>query len=71
MGICFFKHLQFGFSSMGSSLNAVTVLGRWGHIFCDKSTKVLVIKHMTMGGGGEGQNLSKLHDVIYGRPLFY
>ena len=36
--------------SKGSSINDVTVLdGQW---FCDDRTKALVIKHVTMGGGG-------------------
>ena len=32
------------------------------------STKALVIKRVTMGGGGV-KNCPKLRDVIYGRPL--
>ena len=43
----------------------VLVLGSGGgHGFCDKSTKAVVIKNVTMG-----QNLSKLRDVIFGQPL--
>ena len=35
--------------------------------FLDYSSQALVIKRMTMRGGGI-QNFPKLHDVIYGRP---
>ena len=43
----------------GSSINDVTVLGGGGRGFCDNSTKALVIKPVTMGGGG-GQKLFKI-----------
>ena len=49
--------------SKGSSIYDVTVLK-----YYYDSTKALVIKRVTMGGGW-GQNSSKLRDVIYGRPL--
>ena len=39
--------------------------GQWFH---DNSTKALVIKRVTMGGGWF-INSPKLRDVIYGRPL--
>ncbi len=35
--------------------------------FCDNSTKTLLLKSETMGGGGM-KNYQKLRDVIYGRP---
>jgi hypothetical protein len=35
--------------------------------FCDNSTKALLIKSVTMGGGGV-KNYQKLRDVIYERP---
>ena len=38
-----------------------------GQVFCDISTKALLMKCMTIEG--EGQNSSKLRDVNYGRPL--
>ena len=37
---------------MGSSINDVKVLGGGDQGFCDNSTRALVIKRMTMGGGG-------------------
>ena len=52
----------------GSSINDVTVLGGGGQGFCDNSSKSLVIKRVTIGGGGV-RNCPKLRDVIYGRPL--
>ena len=39
--------------SLGSSKNDVPVLGGEGQLFCDDSTKVLVIKLVTMGEGVE------------------
>ncbi len=36
----------------GSSINDITVLGGGGQRFCDNSTKVSVIKSVTMGGEG-------------------
>jgi hypothetical protein len=52
----------------GSSINDVTALGGRGYKgFCDESTKALVIKCVTMGGGGV-KNDQILRDVIYGRP---
>ena len=45
------------------------VLGGRGYQgFCDDSTKALVLKSVTMGGGGV-KNYQKLCDVIYGQPL--
>ncbi len=53
----------------GSSINEVTALGGRGYQgFCDNSTKALVIKSVTMGGGGV-KNYQILRDVIYGRHL--
>jgi hypothetical protein len=53
----------------GSSINDVTVLGGRGYQgFCDDSTKALVLKSVTIGGGGV-KNYQKIRDVIYGRPL--
>ncbi len=53
----------------GSSINDVTALGgRECQGFCDNSTKPLVMKSVTMGGGGV-KNDPNLRDVIYGRPL--
>ena len=50
----------------GSSTNDVTVLGGRGYQgFCDNSTKAIVLKRVTMGGGGV-KNYPKLRDVIYG-----
>ena len=41
------------FHTLGSSINDVTALGGGGgQGSCDNSTKALVIKCMTMGGGG-------------------
>ncbi len=58
-------------SHKGLSINDVTALGGRGYQgFCDNSTKVLLIKSVTMGGGGV-ENYEKLRDVIYGRPLKY
>jgi hypothetical protein len=42
--------------------------GRGYQGFCDNSTNALLIKSVTMGGGGVN-NYQKLRDVIYGRPL--
>ena len=56
-------------TTWGSSINDVTVLGGRGYQgFCDDSTKALVLKSVTMGGGGV-KNYQKLRDVIYGRTL--
>ena len=54
---------------LGSSINDVTVLGGGGggYGICDNSTMALVIKRVTMGGGGV-KHCPKLRDVIYGRP---
>ncbi len=54
---------------MGSSINDVTALrGRGYQGFCDDNTKALVIKRVTMVGGGV-KNYQILRDVIYVRPL--
>ena len=53
---------------MGSFINDATVLRGGGSRIFDDSTKALVIKHVTMGGGGIN-NCPKLRDVIYERPL--
>jgi hypothetical protein len=46
----------------------MTTLGGRGYQgFCDDSTIALVIKSVTMGGGGV-KNYQILRDVIYGRP---
>ena len=37
----------------------------WGQGFCDNSTKTLLLKSVTMGGGG--RMCQKLRDVIYER----
>ena len=37
----------------GSSIYDVTVIGGGGQGFCDNSTKTLVIKRVTIGGGGQ------------------
>ncbi len=53
----------------GPSINDVTALGGRGYRgFCDNSSKALLIKSVTMRGGGV-KNYEKLRDVIYGRPL--
>ncbi len=52
------------------------VVHKWRHAlggrgcqgFCDNITNALVMKSVTMGGGGVKNN-SNLHDVIYGWPL--
>jgi hypothetical protein len=52
-------------------LGAVTALGEKGYQgFCDNSNKALLLKSVTMGGGGV-ENHRKLRDVIYGRPIGY
>ena len=53
----------------GSSINDVTAL-RWKGYqgFCNNSTKALVLKGVTMGGGGV-KNYPKSRNVIYGWPL--
>ena len=56
-------------TTLGSSINDVTVLeGRGYQGFCDDSAKALVLKSVTMGGGGV-KNYRKMRDVLYGRPL--
>ena len=50
----------------GSSINDVTAQGGRGYQgFCDNSTKVLLLKSVTMAGGGV-KIYPKLRDVIYG-----
>ncbi len=52
----------------GSSINDVTALGGREYLgFCEDSTKALVIKSVTKGGGGV-KNYQILREVIYGRP---
>jgi hypothetical protein len=59
------KYLSFCWSS----INEVTEQGKGaGERFCDESTRALVIKSVTTGGGGI-KNVQNLLDVIYGRPL--
>jgi hypothetical protein len=56
------------YQQKGPSINDVTALGGRGYQgFCDNSTKALLIKSVTMGGGGV-KNYEKLRDVSYGRP---
>ena len=52
-------------------INDVTAYGGRGYQgFCDDSSKALLVKWLTMGGGGGGvRNCPKFRDVIYGRPL--
>ena len=52
---------------LGSSINDIMVLRGGSRGFCDKSIKALVIKRVSMGGGGV-KICPKLRDVIYGRP---
>ncbi len=47
-----------------SSINDVTVFRGADKEICDDRTEALVMKDMTMVGGGP-----KFRDVIYGRPL--
>ncbi len=53
----------------GPTINDVTAIGGRGYQgFWDNSTKALLIKSVTIGGGGV-KNYQKLRDVIYERPL--
>ncbi len=52
----------------GSFINDVTVKGGGDKGFCDNSTKALVLKSVTIVGGGV-KNYPKLRDVIYWWPL--
>ena len=47
----------------GSSIHDVTVLVVKGQGFCDNSTRVLVIKRVSMGGGAKG--CSKLSKIVW------
>jgi hypothetical protein len=50
-------------------MNDVTASGGRGYQrFCDDSTEALVLKRVTIGGGGV-KKYQILRDVIYGRPL--
>ncbi len=57
------------FLCKGSSINDDMAGGGRGYQwFCDDITKALVMKSVTMGGGGV-KKYQILRDVIYGRPL--
>ena len=57
------------YMTKGSSINDVTAYGGRGYQgFCDGSTRALLVKCVTIGGGGV-KNCAKLLDIIYGRPL--
>ena len=48
----------------------MTSRSQGGQGFCDNRTKALVIKRVTMRGGGV-KKCPNLCDVIYGRPLYF
>ena len=55
---------------MGSSISDVIAFGgRGGQGFCDDSTKTLVIKSVTLGGGRFKNKPKKISDIIYGQTF--